>query len=116
MDYFDLEYLNNYVAKYKNKLINKIPKIQFDPELIIKQKDLLSQVLEYSPNVRGYSIKDSKKIQLKVINNNSNNNNSIKIVKNENNNNLNDNINNIEESHNNNKIKKKMKKNNQTMI
>jgi hypothetical protein len=110
MDYFDLEYLNNYVAKYKNKLINKIPKIQFDPELIIKQKDLLSQVLEYSPNVRGYSIKDSKKIQLKVINNNSNNNNSIKIVNNENNNNLNNNINNIEESNNNNKIKKKDEK------
>ena len=107
MDYFDLEYLNNYVAKYKNKLIKKIPKIQFDPNLILKQKDLLSQVLEYSPNVRGYSIKDSKKIQLKVINNNSNNNNSIKVVNNENNN---KNLNINKESNNNNKIKNKDEK------
>ena len=95
MDYFDLDYLNNYVAKYKNKLLNKIPKIQFDPKLLEKQKDLLSQVLEYSPNVRGYSIKDSNKIQLKIISNNNNLNNNISIntINKENNKNLNNNKN-----------------------
>ena len=112
MDYFDLDYLNNYVNKYKKKLINKIPKIQFKPDILAKQKDILNQVLEYSPNVRGYSIKESKKIPLKNNKNNNIINKNIINTINNSDNKLNNNINiinniNINKESNKNNVKRK---------